>query len=168
MTGVMIISSAKSKTNLSSVLRSFISKTALVGMGSGAFFGITAVCIRGASNSLEGDFIIRAAFTLLTILALQSGSVFLFLLKREPGQMTSVLRHWRISWPVGLAGMLASVGWFTAMTLENAAHVRALGQIELVFAFIASTLIFKEKTTRMEFLGVCVIVIGVLVLLYYK
>ena len=27
---------------------------------------------------------------------------------------------------VGLTGMLGSVGWFTAMTIQNAAYVRAL------------------------------------------
>src|SRR3546814_20739121 len=52
---------------------------------------------------------------------------------REPGQLTSVLRSWRVSVWVGVSGMAASAGWFTAMTIENAAYVRAVGQIELVF-----------------------------------
>jgi hypothetical protein len=37
--------------------------------------------------------------------------------------------------------MLASAGWFSAMTLQNAAYVKAVGQIELVFAFLASRLL---------------------------
>ena len=31
---------------------------------------------------------------------------------------------------IGACGMLASVGWFTAMTLQNASYVRAVGQVE--------------------------------------
>ena len=54
------------------------------------------------------------------------------------------------------------------MTIENAGHVRALGQIELLFAFAASTLIFKEKTSKMEFFGIVVSVLGILILLLYK
>jgi drug/metabolite transporter (DMT)-like permease len=60
--------------------------------------------------------------------------------------------------------MLASVGWFTAMTIQNAAYVRALGQIELVFTFVASTLFFRERTTAIELLGILLVISGILVL----
>ena len=61
--------------------------------------------------------------------------------------------------------MLGSVGWFTAMTLQNAAIVRAVGQVELIFTFLTSVLIFKEKINRYEVLGTLLIVGGILVLL---
>ena len=51
------------------------------------------------------------------------------------------------------------------MTLQNAAYVRALGQIELVFTFIASYLFFKEKSNFSELLGIIVLVVGILILL---
>jgi drug/metabolite transporter (DMT)-like permease len=66
---------------------------------------------------------------------------------------------------VGLSGMIGSACWFTAMTLQNAAYVRALGQIELVFTFIVSYIIFREKTNASEFLGILTLVFGILVLL---
>jgi drug/metabolite transporter (DMT)-like permease len=75
------------------------------------------------------------------------------------------MREWRLASLVGLTGMLGSVGWFTAMTLQNAAYVRALGQIELVFTFVASYFYFKEKTNRIEAMGISLIVFGILVLL---
>ena len=65
----------------------------------------------------------------------------------------------------GLAGMLGSVGWFTAMTIQNAAYVRALGQIELVFTFIAAQVVFRERSTRLELGGIVLIVAGILILL---
>ena len=65
---------------------------------------------------------------------------------------------------VGLAGVLASVGWFTAFTMQNAAYVRALGQIELMFTFIASIFIFHEKINRIQVLGILLIMAGILAL----
>ncbi|NIO40179.1 MAG: EamA/RhaT family transporter, partial [Burkholderiales bacterium] len=60
-----------------------------------------------------------------------------------------MLRHWRPAALVGLSGGLASIGWFSAFTLQTAAYVRALGQIELVFTFIATILVFREKVSRL-------------------
>ena len=60
--------------------------------------------------------------------------------------------------------MVGSIGWFTAFTLENAAYVRAVGQIELVFTFIASVFFFRERTNRPELLGIALIVVAILIL----
>ena len=51
------------------------------------------------------------------------------------------------------------------MTIQNAAYVRALGQIELVFTFIASVLIFRERSNPRELAGVALVVAGLLLLL---
>ena len=82
--------------------------------------------------------------------------------------MSAVLRNWRPALGVGVAGFLASVGWFTAFTLENAAYVRAVGQIELVFTFIATVGFFKEKTRPLEVLGIALIVVAILILVLVR
>jgi len=61
--------------------------------------------------------------------------------------------------------MLASIGWFTAFTLQNASYVRALGQIELLFTFLVTTRVFRESVSRLEYAGCAMIVSGILVLL---
>ena len=66
---------------------------------------------------------------------------------------------------VGLTSMLGSVGWFTAMTLQNAAYVRALGQVELIFTFLTSIIIFKEHISKFEIYGILLIIGGVVLLL---
>lgn len=167
-TGVIIISSTKNKFSGLEILKSLTSKPALIGILSGLFFGITSVSYRAASLSLEGGFIIQAAFTLIVVLLFQTVVTSIYLFIREPRQMTEVCRNWRAAWLVGFSGMLASAGWFSAMTLENAAHVRALGQIELIFTFLASALFFKEKTTKIELLGMAIIILGILILLLFK
>jgi drug/metabolite transporter (DMT)-like permease len=84
---------------------------------------------------------------------------------REPDQLKQVVRHWRPATLVGLSGGLASIGWFSAFTLQNATHVRALGQIELVFTFIATLLFFREKVTRLEIAGIALITASIILIL---
>ena len=63
------------------------------------------------------------------------------------------------------ASFSASACWFTAMTLEKVAYVRALGQIELIFTFASSVFWFREKIARLELAGCLLIVAGILTLL---
>ena len=140
-------------------------QTALFGLLTGALLGLSAVCYRAASLALdEGGFLIRAATTLAWAVVLQTIVMGAWLRARAPGELTRVARCLPRAWPVGLSGMLGSAAWFTAMTLQNAAYVRAVGQIELVFAFAASVLFFRERPTGGESLGILLIVVGVLAL----
>ena len=109
----------------------------------------------------------RAAFTLACVTLFQTLVMAIYMRLREPGQLTAVFRSFRVSGWVGLSGMLASAGWFTAMTIQNAAYVRALGQIELVFTFIASILVFRERTTPIELLGIALVISGILILVLH-
>jgi drug/metabolite transporter (DMT)-like permease len=86
---------------------------------------------------------------------------------REPGQVTAVFRAWRVAAWAGITGMVASACWFTAMTIQNAAYVRALGQIELVFTFTASILLFHEWPNRTEVIGILLVIAGLLLLLLH-
>ena len=83
---------------------------------------------------------------------------------REPGQLRAVLRSWRWASIAGLAGALSSIGWFTALTIQNAAYVRALGQIELLFTFAAGILVFRERSSRLEVTGILLVTVGILIL----
>lgn len=164
--GVILLTTAKAPTSPGEVVTSFTSPAALSGMGSGLGFGIAAVCYRAASLSLGGEgFLVQAAFALTVVIILQSLILVIYLWLFEPGQLGEVARAWRPATLVGLAGMSASAGWFTAMTIQNAAHVRALGQVELVFTFAASQLVFGERSNLLEISGIVLVIGGILVLL---
>ena len=45
---------------------------------------------------------------------------------------------------------------------------RAVGQIELLFTFLASVLIFREKVSRKEIVGAMLLVVGIVVLVIEK
>ena len=165
LVGVMTISVAHDEGGFTGVLRGLTSRAALGGIASGSCFGLAAVSYRGASLALDGgNVVMRAAFTLAVVTTLQTLLMAVYMRLREPGELTRAGRAWRTGAWIGLAGMLASAGWFTAMTLKNAAYVRAVGQIELVFTFAASLLFFRERTNLVEATGIALIVSGLLVL----
>lgn len=166
--GVVLISSAKGAQAGGVQSSGFWSPSAMLGIASGFLFGVAAVSFRAASISLAGGELVQAAFTLFCVLLMQSGVMLIYLRLTEPGQMTKVFKHWRLAWLVGLTGGLASIGWFTAMTMANAGLVRAVGQVELVFAFALSVLVFKERSNWLEVLGVLTIVVGIVILLIFR
>ena len=136
------------------------------GLLAGAGFAAAAVCYRGAALSLpEGAFLERAMATLAVALTVQTIAMGLFLRLREPGTLAAVLAAWRPGGAVGLAGALASAGWFSAMTLQNAALVRALGQVELIFAFLTSVWLFRERVRWRDVLGGALLLLGVALLI---
>ena len=57
------------------------------------------------------------------------------------------------------------MGWFAAFSLQNAAFVRALGQVEIVFTLMASALFFRERLSGREGAGIALVVLSVLVLI---
>jgi len=136
-----------------------------IGVLSGGLFGLSAVAYRGASLSLpEGVVILRASATLAFVTVFQALAILGWLAWRERGEVMRLMRAWRVAALVGLSGMLGSLCWFTAFTLENAAHVRALGQVEVIFTLAASILFFREKVTLREIAGVLLVAAGVVAL----
>ena len=142
---------------------------ALIGIASGTAFAVSGISYRGASLSLGGgDFLIRATFTLACVLVFQTVIMAAWLAWKDAPQILRVLKSWRVSAWVGIAGGLASLGWFSAMTLQNAAYVKAVGQVELLFSFAVSVLVFKERSSGREVGGIALVSLGILLLLLWK
>lgn len=149
-----------------SFLSNLSRRSLFLGLISGTGFAVAAVCFRGASLSLEfGEFFERAALTVLVAVSLQSIIMGAYLLVREPGELARVFQNWRISSVIGCVGMLASLCWFSAMTLNSAAIVRAVGQIELLFTLLTTIWLFKERLRVVQLLGMVLIVAGIWLLI---
>jgi len=128
------------------------------GLASGLLFGVSAVGYRGASLALDGGSVfLRASFTLSVATMVQTLALLAWMLWRERDEIGKVLASWRVSSLVGLTSMLVSLGWFTAFTLQNAALVKALGQVELLFTFMVSVFWLKERSTAKEIAGLAFI-----------
>jgi drug/metabolite transporter (DMT)-like permease len=164
--GVAILSVRGSFANVRSVLADLMHKGALYGMLSGAIFAIAAGTIREASKLIpDGDFWVRGITVLACMNTIQVVLMGLYLARRDRPQLGKVWVNWRSSIWVGIFSVLGSAGWALAMTLENAALVRAVGQIELVFTFIASHLVLKERPSAGEWLGSVLVIGGVVLIL---
>lgn len=170
--GVMLISVARTEVTPASILTSIFSRTAGIGLASGAFFGLSSVAYRSASLALAPslpapDAVMQAGFTLVVVIVTQTLAMFLWIIWRERDELRRIAKAWKPSLAVGFVGATASFGWFTAMTLQQAAVVKALAQVEMLFAFASTVLFFKEKVNRLELSGCLLIVLGVLSLLIF-
>lgn len=163
--GVILLSDPPDRTEETSLSARLFNPASGFGLASGLFFGFSAIGYRGASLELGiGDPFARAMVTLSFVTAFQVLVMLIWLRLREPGEIARVVASWRVSALVGVTSMLGSLGWFTAFTLQNAAYVKAVGQIELVFTFLASYFVFKEKSSWREVVGILLLVASILVL----
>ena len=164
--GVMLISISRTELKPSALITSLSTRSVAIGLCSGTFFGIAAVGYRAASLSLVGpNFLMQGAITLCSAILFQTILMVVFIALRDPREIRTILAAWKPAMAVGFVGASASFGWFTAMTLEKAAVVKAVAQIEMIFAFASTVLVFKEKINVLEVAGCSAIVIGILVLL---
>ena len=164
--GTVILSLTESKLTVGGLVRGMADKVTLVGLLCAALLGASVVFFRGAALALDGpDFAIAAAYALSVALIMQTLMMGAWFLLRDRDELRRVIAEWRHALPVGIVGMLTSVGWFTAFTLQNAAYVRALGQIELVFTFLAGAFVFGERVSRSEVAGIALIVCAIIMIL---
>lgn len=166
LAGVLLLS-VRGTGESRALIQAGLGRGAWLGIGAGAGFAVSAVCYRAASLALpEGEFFVRAGVTLLGATAVQTLGMGAYLAWRDAGALVRVARSWRASTWVGLAGMVASACWFSAMTLMPAAYVRALGQVELLFAFGIGVLLFRERVRPVEVGGATLVVLGLVLLLW--
>jgi drug/metabolite transporter (DMT)-like permease len=133
-----------------------------IGLLSGACFAVSSVSLRGASLSLgEVSVLLSTATTLAFVTLVQSAILLAWLSLREPGQVGRLFGAWkRASW-VGVIGFLGSMAWVMAFTLKDAASVKAVGQVEILFTLVASQLVFRERIMPRELAGILLVASGV-------
>ncbi|MYB33609.1 MAG: EamA family transporter [Gammaproteobacteria bacterium] len=164
--GVLALSMGERNLAVSSLAQGLFSKATLLGLTTACLLGASSALFRGATQALDYEpFYANAAYTLVVSLIMQTLLMGIGILIVDRASLISVFRHWRWGGLAGVAGACASICWFTAFTLQKAAFVRALGQIELVFTFLATLFYFREKVTGKEIIGVVLITAGILLLL---
>lgn len=167
--GVMLISVARTTLSVRSLLASIFSRTAGTGLLSGTFFGLSAVSYRSASLALAPslpapDYLMQAGFTLGCVILLQTFAMLVWIVLCERDELARVAAAWKPAFLVGFVGASASFGWFSAMTLQQAAMVKVVAQVEMLFTFASTFFVFREWITRLELIGCLLIVLGVVML----
>ncbi|WP_077962544.1 DMT family transporter [Ensifer adhaerens] len=167
--GVMLISVARTTLSARTLVTSVFSRTAGIGLLSGTFFGLSAVAYRSASLALAPslpapDYMMQASYTLGFVILLQTVVMLIWIVLRERDELPRIAAAWKPAFVVGFVGASASFGWFMAMTLQQAAVVKVVAQVEMLFTFASSFFIFREWINRLELLGCLLIVLGVVML----
>ena len=159
--GVLLLAPADRERPFRTLLAGWTSRSAMLGLASGAFFAFSAVGYRGAALALgDTPFLMAAAATLVAAQLLQTVLLGGWLQARDPAVVMRVLRAWRRSLFAGFMGAAASAGWFTAMAIEPVAHVRTLGLVELLFASVVSRKLFRERLSGLEIVGMLLLTLG--------
>ncbi len=143
----------------------WISKGAVLGLASGACLALCAVGYRGAMVALQPGTTpwLEAAYGLVWAQAIQTFLLGGYLLARDRAGLGKVISMWRVSTLAGLAGALASMGWFTAFAVRSAVDVRIVGLAEVLFSYVVSRGLFREPVARVELVGMLLLVAGVVV-----
>lgn len=146
-------------------VRAWTGKAALFGIASGACFAFSAVGYRGAALQMPGvSPWLAGGWGVLWAQTIQTLLLGGWLLLRSPEALRATASAWRVSTVAGAAGALASIGWFTAMAITSASNVRTLGMVEVVFSYLVSRRLLREKLTAMEQAGLALVVAGLLTL----
>jgi drug/metabolite transporter (DMT)-like permease len=137
-----------------------------MGLVSATFYAFAAVGFRGAVTRMETPSVAMAATTTLVAgLAVQTAVLLVWLALFDRAGLRAIVALWRTSLIAGFMGALASQLWFVAFALTDAARVRTLALVEVLFAQAASLKLFRERPSGREWLGMTLIVAAAAVLI---
>ena len=141
--------------------------TLCIGIGSGLCFAITSLLVREASLELDNlPFIHRAAWVLLMVIATQCFLLLMYLGIFRRATLWAMWQRIGLTFRVSLCSFLASLGWFSAMSMQSVPIVKTLGQVEIIFSMLISAYFFKEKLARAEHLGIVLVVIAAFLVIW--
>ena len=145
----------------------FSVQTLCIGIGSGLCFAITSLLVREASLELDNlPFIHRAAWVLLMVIGTQCFLLLMYLGIFRRATLWAMWQRIGLTFRVSLCSFLASLGWFSAMSMQSVPIVKTLGQVEIIFSMLISAYFFKEKLARAEHLGIVLVVIAAFLVIW--
>ena len=158
------VASLASRGAIGSILSAGLDPAAWYGTAAALGFALAAVGIRGASSGLEGSTLDRAALTLTAMLGIQTVVQGVAIVRSPTSSLRRVATAWRQASRVALLSLMGSAAWALALSLENAAKVRTLGQVEIVLAFAIGIAVHGETHHRKEYLAGAATITGIVLI----
>ena len=164
--GVIIFSTK----DLKNIINGFFSKSTVVGLLCGTLLALSVVFYRGSMEFLEfsNKNFDRALLTLFAATIIQTSLITFYLLLFEITEFKKIKSNIKLSSLAGFFGFSATISWFYSFSLVQAALVRAVGQIELLFSYISSRFMFKEKIRIIEIFGIFIFIFGLILVIFNK
>lgn len=141
-------------------------KTFLIGCGSGLSFALTSLWVREASLQLNSHYLLSAAWVLFSVITFEAIILLFYLALRDKSTLMKLLRRPKLAIATSIFSFGGSFGWFNAMSLNDVAFVKTVGQIEVFFMLMISYSVFKERLKRQDLLGLVLIVIAALLVVW--
>lgn len=146
-------------------LSAWASKSAMYGLLCGFCFAVAIIGFRGAAVEIaDTPALVSGAWGVTIAQTLQSVFLGGWLLYKEPAKVTTIFKSWRVSVIAGSLGALASLAWFTAYALQDAASVRTVGMVEVLFSYLISRKVFRESIRFSETFGILLVVFGLVLI----
>ena len=164
--GVIIFSTK----DLKNIINGFFSKSTVVGLLCGTLLALSVVFYRGSMEFLEftNKNFDRALLTLFAATIIQTSLITFYLLLFEINEFKKIKSNIKLSSLAGFFGFSATISWFYSFSLVQAALVRAVGQIELLFSYVSSRFMFKEKVRYIEIFGIIIFIFGLILVIFNK
>ena len=164
--GVIIFSTK----DLKNIINSFFSKSTVVGLFCGTLLALSVVFYRGSMEFIDfsNKNFDKALLTLFAATIIQTSLITLYLVFFEISEFKKLKSNIKLSALAGLFGFSATISWFYSFSLVQAALVRAVGQIELLFSYISSRFMFKEKIKFIEIFGIIIFIFGLFLVIFNK
>ena len=138
------------------------------GLGAGLGFGLASVWLREASLSLLLNPLLSAATTLVYMVSLQALICIVWITNYQREQFRLIAKNIKACLFIGFTGVAGSIGWFTALSLQQAALVKTLGQTDFIMTLAITWFYFGEKVSIREYMGIALIIISVVLLLQFS
>ncbi|WP_345866746.1 DMT family transporter [Shewanella algae] len=141
-------------------------KTLLLGLGCGSAFALTSLWVREASLVLGLPFPHRAAWVLLLVILLQTLLLLAWLLIKDKETIKKLWQRPRLTLAISISSCLGSIGWFSAMSLTAVPYVKTLGQVEVFFMMLISSLWLKQRIKVKDMGGLVLIALAAVLVLW--
>jgi len=137
----------------------------LLGIAGGALFGLSGLAFRAAILELgEVKPWLAALHVMCFTVLVQTAVLVAWLWFTERSALGATLRAWRPSLAAGLAGMVATLLWFTGFALTAAANVRTLALVEMPLAALINRRVSGAHLKGREWAGIAMVVLGIALL----
>ncbi|WP_394131423.1 multidrug transporter [Shewanella maritima] len=140
--------------------------TVLLGLACGSAFALTSLSVREASLQLDGPFVVRAAWVLLSVISVQTTLLVSYLLLKDRQTLVKLWQFRRLTLAISVSSCIGSIGWFSAMALESVPLVKTLGQIEVFFMLLIGKYWLKQGNSKDDVLGLVLIAIAAILVMW--
>ncbi|MBU2979559.1 DMT family transporter [Alteromonas sp. C1M14] len=140
--------------------------TVFIGLACGTCFAFASLLIRELSHLLPLPSYHSAAWTLLWILCIQTFFLCSYIALRRPQTMKQLGNHRKFTLVTSFASCVGSICWFTAMTLNDVAYVKTLGQVEVLLTMFISVFWLKKRVAKHEVVGLMLIGLAAIFVLW--